>query len=53
MNIMKRIFIAIVPWYNVKQQASKDERTSSCLASARRAINEAEVIVVQYRTHKG
>lgn len=52
MELLRKFFITIVPWYNVKEQMQRDAKSSSCIISARRAIYEAELVVVQHKSTK-
>lgn len=53
MELLRKIFITIVPWYNVSEQVRRDEKSSVCISSARRAIHEAELAVAQHHHIKG
>lgn len=55
MEILRRMFTAVVPWYNENEQAKKEERYASVCSSARKAIAEAEIVVKTKNViiHKG
>lgn len=55
MQILRRMFTTMVPWYNENEQTKRDEKYATVCSSARKAIAEAEIVVKTKNliTHKG